>query len=145
MIRVAHQPRGNENAQRHRDQKKLARKKSQGRFRKGVEHVVQRVSGPGQLPRAEIGLPALLVQISKDEKEQDRDKARDQNRRNYYTVHRAGKDTSSQTYWLSFGAEQFINVFIPSRGTQQVVSTTPAFDIFLKSKGCAQLRSDNPA
>ena len=46
-------------------------------FGKSIEDVVQRVSGPGQLPRAEVGLPALLVEIGKDEKEQNRDKTRD--------------------------------------------------------------------
>ena len=117
-IGAAHQARRNENAQRHRDQEKLADKKRNRRLRKRIEDVVQRVSGPGQLPRAEVRLPALLVQISKDEKQQNRDKSRNQNRRDNNTVHRVGEDTSGQAFWLSFGGKQWVNVFIPSRRTQ---------------------------
>ena len=50
---------------------------------------MQRVSRPSQLPGTEVGLTALLVQISEDEKQQNRDESRDQNRRNDNTVHRA--------------------------------------------------------
>ena len=67
---------------------------------------MQRVEGPSPLPRTEVGLPALLVEISKDEEEQNRDETRDYNRRDDYTVHRAGEDTSGQTRWLSFGGKQ---------------------------------------
>src|ERR1700722_20897465 len=74
-IGAAHQPCRNKNTQRHRDQKKLADKERGGRLWKRIENVVQGIGGPGQLPRAEVGLPALLVQISEYQKQQNRDKS----------------------------------------------------------------------
>ena len=53
MVGGAHEARRNEDAQRHRDQKKLADKKGKGRRRKGIENVVEGVECPGPFPRTE--------------------------------------------------------------------------------------------
>jgi hypothetical protein len=71
LRRAPHQARRDEYAQCHRHQEKLAHEKRNRRRRKGIENEMQRVCSPGQLPRAEVGLPALLVQIGKDKKQQN--------------------------------------------------------------------------
>ena len=43
-----------------------------------VQNVMQRVGSPGQLPRAEIGLAALLIQIGEDQEQQKRNNSRDE-------------------------------------------------------------------
>jgi len=43
------------------------------------ERIVQRVSGPGQLPGAKIGVPILLVEVPEDKKNEERHSPGNQN------------------------------------------------------------------
>ena len=47
------------------------------RRREVIKNVVQRISRPGELPRTKILLPALLVEIGEDEKQQARNESRE--------------------------------------------------------------------
>src|SRR5207302_678291 len=60
LRRATHHSGRNEDAECHGDQEELADEKSDRRRRKGIENVMQRIGCPGQLPRAEVGLTALL-------------------------------------------------------------------------------------
>ena len=42
----------------------------------GIERIMQWSSSPGQLPGAEIHLPALFVEVGEEQEEQQRDDAR---------------------------------------------------------------------
>src|SRR5215471_16640445 len=90
LRRSAHQARGNEDAECHRDQKQLAEKERNRGGGEGVETVVQGVCRPGQLPCAEVRLTALLVQICKDEEQQDGYEAWDNRGGDDDTIHRVG-------------------------------------------------------
>ena len=131
LRRPAHHARRNKNAQRHRHQKQLADEKRQRRCREKIKNVVQRVRRPRKLPRTEILLPALLVEIGENKKQQEGNNPRDNDRRDFDTVHRVSEDTSGLDRWLSFGGKQLVNAFIPRAQIQQDLSTVCLFDCFL--------------
>src|SRR5579862_1762794 len=75
-----HETGRNQNANRHRDEKQRSGERDRGgRFMQGVpgvEAIMRRIKGPRELPSAEILLPALLVKVSEQKKEQQGNNAR---------------------------------------------------------------------
>ena len=75
-----HQPRRDEDAQRHRHQQNRAQERNEGRRlvvrRPRLQRIMQGVGSPTQLPGAKILVPALLVKVGEQQEQQQRDERR---------------------------------------------------------------------
>src|SRR5262249_48882517 len=101
----------NKNAKRHQYEQQRGEQRDKSRSvavcAPHVESIMQRVSCPSHLPGAKIILAALLVKISENQKEQQSNKARDDNRADSDTIH------DRQTTPVA------LNVFTPRMAKQQ--------------------------
>src|SRR5579864_6405657 len=91
---------------------------------------MQRVGSPCQLPRAEVGLTALLVQICEDEEQQDGNEPWDDRRCDDNTIHRVGVYRWPESPARFRGKTCGSMISQPRIRTQQNLSTVSAFDFF---------------
>src|ERR1700684_447681 len=83
----------------------------------GVESIVQCVESPGQLPGAEVLLPALLVQISEEQYQQQGHDPGNDHHTEYKSVHDRRKSPIPSLRRKEFGSNECY-VFIRSATTQ---------------------------